>query len=227
MDVKGNDEIALLPSLQRAMLLREQIYRMLRERILNGGLSPGCRLIEEELAEQMNVSRTPVREALQRLKIEGLAVEARNRGYEVASMELEDIDGALEIRRLLECYAARRAAARITEDELGNLQRICEKEREYLRDDPSPFLDELISLNRDFHHQIGVSAKNPTLSLVLLLLSGELTYQIFALGSLENIRIFAKSHNRLVDALKRHDPNAAESEAAFHIDLARKVLLNT
>ena len=197
---------------------------MLRNRILQQEFEPGFRLVEEDLASQLGVSRTPVREALQSLAIEGLVTDSKTRGYEVASLSAQEIEGALELRRLLECYAARRAAIRITTRQLDVLRDICEQEREILSQDPFTALGDALALNQRFHSELVASAANETLSLVVGMLERQVAYKVFPLGSQENHQLFAESHRRLVERLALRDPDGAEAEAAYHIDLARKVL---
>ncbi len=213
-----------LPLLGRSKRLREQVYEVLRNQILQQELEPGFRLVEEVLASQLGVSRTPVREALQSLAIEGLVTDSSVRGYEVAPLGSREIEGALEIRRLLECYAARRAAMCITPQQLETLRDICNQENGVVGEDSFIALGDALALNRRFHSEVVASAANETLTLVVGLLQRQIAYTVFPLGSQANHRLFAASHRRLVERLAEHDADGAEAEAAYHIDLAKKVL---
>jgi DNA-binding GntR family transcriptional regulator len=213
-----------LPSLGRPKLLRDRVYDVLRDRIRDGAIPGGYRLIEEELAEQFGVSRTPVRAAIHRLQAEGWVVETDSRGYEVVSVTIEDIEDALEIRRLLERYAARRAARAITRGELEELRSICEQEKACLERDDADALAELTILNEHLHGSIADAAGSKMLSNVLDYLRTRPVYNFYALGAEENVHRFAESHCRLVQALENGDAEMAEAEVDYHINLAREIL---
>src|SRR2546421_6975169 len=100
---------------------------LIREAILDGRLPPGQRLKEEELARELGISRTPVREALLVLQTEGLVDAAPNRGAAVRSHDVDDLEDLYQLRALLEGYAARRAAANITDAALPALWASCER----------------------------------------------------------------------------------------------------
>src|SRR5947199_10401231 len=100
---------------------------LIREAILDGRLEPGRRLKEEELARELGISRTPVREALLMLQAEGLVVSTPNRGAMVRVHDAEDLDDLYQLRALLEGHATRRAATRISEQEIEALRESCER----------------------------------------------------------------------------------------------------
>src|SRR5207247_11200915 len=99
---------------------------LIREAIIEGRLAPGQRLKEEELARELGISRTPVREALLMLQAEGLVDAAPNRGAVVRSHDADDLEDLYQLRALLEGYAARRAAAHISETAVADLRASCE-----------------------------------------------------------------------------------------------------
>ena len=98
--------------------LRDVVFENLREAIVEGRLKPGQRLMEVQLAEQLGVSRTPVREAIRKLELEGLVVMLPRKGAYVANMSLKDLIDVLEIRASLEGLAASLAAERITDEDI-------------------------------------------------------------------------------------------------------------
>src|SRR3954464_7514575 len=100
---------------------------LIREAILDGELAAGERLKEDELARRLDVSRTPVREALRRLEAEGLVVVEPQRGATVRSYAPEELDDMYRLRAVLEGYAARRAAERISEADLDELRKSCDR----------------------------------------------------------------------------------------------------
>jgi len=104
--------------------LRELVSDALREAIMNGTLHAGERLMEIQLAEEMGVSRTPVREAIRKLELEGFVVMIPRKGAYVSDISLKDINDVFEIRTALDALAAGLAAERITDDELELLERL-------------------------------------------------------------------------------------------------------
>ncbi len=98
------------------------VYRQLRDSIVEGRLAPGVRLIEQSLAEQLGVSRTPVREALRHLEADGLVISERNRGAEVRRLSAVEVDDLYELRGRLESYAAELAAVRADDAQRDELQ---------------------------------------------------------------------------------------------------------
>jgi DNA-binding GntR family transcriptional regulator len=124
---------------------------LIREAILDGRLGPGRRLKEEELARELGISRTPVREALLMLQAEGLVVATPNRGAMVPIHDAEDLDDLYQLRALLEGHATRRAATRISEAEIDVLHESCER---FDSLSPDEDLRELVRENLLFHNTI-------------------------------------------------------------------------
>ena len=141
------------------------VLERLRALILTGEYSPDERLIEEQLAERLGVSRTPVRQALTMLEAEGLVEIAPNRGATVCSFSFDDVWDIYDLRAVLEGHAARRAAGRIARLELERL-RVLAGEMEGL---PGRFEDHeeeirtLVALNQEFHGTIVEASRNKRL----------------------------------------------------------------
>ena len=106
--------------------LGEVAYEALRDAIVKRQLLPGDRLMETELANEMGISRTPVREAMRRLETDGYVVIQPRKGSYVADISIKDIEDVFEIRTVLEMLAARNAAERATDDEIGELRATAE-----------------------------------------------------------------------------------------------------
>ena len=113
-------------SLQPDLPLRDVVFYTLRKSILTGELKPGERLMEIHLADKLGVSRTPVREAIRRLELEGLVTMFPRRGAEVAQITEKSMNDVLEVRRTLDALCAELACDRITEDELTSLKQACD-----------------------------------------------------------------------------------------------------
>ncbi|MCX5798490.1 MAG: GntR family transcriptional regulator, partial [Proteobacteria bacterium] len=109
MDTPNNQQ-----TIRKGRFLREQVYKSLKASMLNGVLPPNKRLIEERLAEEMGTSRTPVREAIQKLEKEGLIHKLPKGGFAVSTITDEDIEEVFGIRSVLEGYAGYLATSRAT-----------------------------------------------------------------------------------------------------------------
>lgn len=106
--------------------LRDVVFNTLRQAILTGELKPGERLMEIHLANKLGVSRTPIREAIRKLELEGLVTMIPRRGAEVAQITEKSMNDVLEIRRALDALCVELACERITEEDLGRLKQACE-----------------------------------------------------------------------------------------------------
>ncbi len=116
-----------------AVSFKERAYQHIRAKLLRGGLASGERLSEEALAAEIGISRTPVREALNRLATEGLATQLPHYGVFVRTFHRDELADLYDLRILLESHAARLAAERRTEKQLVEIQAICERQREVVR----------------------------------------------------------------------------------------------
>ena len=103
--------------------LRDVVFNTLRQAILRGELKPGERLMEIQLAQRLGVSRTPVREAIRKLELEGLVLMIPRKGAEVAEITIKDLEDVLQVRAALEELAVRDACEKITEEQLKELRR--------------------------------------------------------------------------------------------------------
>lgn len=107
--------------------LRDVVFNTLRKAILTGQLKPGERLMEVHLADKLGVSRTPIREAIRKLELEGLVIMIPRRGAEVARITEKSLRDVLEVRRALDALSVELACERITEQELEELRQACEE----------------------------------------------------------------------------------------------------
>lgn len=206
-------------------------YTTLRSGILAGRYPPGERLGEIEVAAEIGMSRTPVREALRRLDSEGLVEVLPNRGARVRTWTVDDLEQTYELRAVLEGLGARRAATRITADQLAELDRLA---GEMVRCDPSlghrpaGDFDDLAALNGRFHAVIvtasGSSRLAATLAGLVQLPLVMKTYRRYTPSALARSHAH---HRELVDALTAGDGVWAESVMRSHVLAARTVLLDS
>lgn len=144
--------------------LRDVVFNTLREAILKGDLEPGERLMEIKLANQLGVSRTPIREAIRKLELEGLVVMMPRRGAEVACITEKDLKDVLEVRTSLEELAAELACERITQEELKDLSLALEQFYKVIQGSD---IAEIAACDVRFHDIIFAATKNIRLTQIL------------------------------------------------------------
>jgi DNA-binding GntR family transcriptional regulator len=196
---------------------------LIREAIFDGRLNPGDRLKEEELAQGLGISRTPVREALLVLQAEGLVVSAPNRGAVVRSYAETEMLDLYDLRSVLEGFAARRAAGNMTDRQLSELERTCERfTRANLERDRRAVSKE----NLRFHNAITEAAETTKLpDLVRIVCEVPLVYQAFNWFTAEETEESDRSHRRVLAALRAHDPDRAELSMREHVLEGRDFVL--
>jgi len=196
---------------------------LIRAAIIDGRLEPGRRLKEEELARELGISRTPVREALLVLQTEGLLESAPNRGATVRTYEAADLDDLYQLRALLEGFAARRAAARISAADLDRLRESCERFVALRAEDD---VTDLVRENLSFHNVILEAAGSERLvQMVRKVIELPLVYRSYVWYSPEQKLISEHYHRQLTAALTAHDAERAELVMKEHILEARDFLI--
>jgi DNA-binding GntR family transcriptional regulator len=197
---------------------------VIRQAIIDGRLPPGRRLKEEELARELGISRTPVREALVVLHAEGLVDAAPNRGAAVRSHSVEDLDDLYQLRALLEGYSTRRAATRLSEEAIRELRESCERFDDLL--ETAADMSELVKENLVFHQTILDSAGSARLAaMVRQVIELPLVYRSYIWYSPEQQRISAHYHWQITRALEARDAERAELVMKEHVFEARDLLL--
>ncbi len=198
----------------------ETAYRHIRHAIITGELQPGEILRETWLAERIGVSRTPVREALSRLSNEGLVLLERYRRARVAQFSGADVAEVFRLRAKLEGHGARRAARRITDAEIAQLNEIeARMETAFSQLGWHKHLAEFDRLNNDFHTLIARAADSPRLEKILAA-SLELPASIFNTYSepVDNrTRRTHIQHREIIDALQARNPDWAEAAMSGHL----------
>jgi len=197
--------------------LRERVRDLIRDRIVRGDFAPGDRLVERVLAEEMGVSRVPVREALNLLKGEGFVQDVPRRGVIVALLSREDVDDLFEVRVALDMQCARLASERATDDEIDELGVIVHDADAALQ---CGDVARIADLNQAFHDAVPRMAHNPILAATLEPLEGRLHWVLRQNRSPE---ILLAEHRELVTALKDRDADAAADVARRHVDTSRRL----
>lgn len=189
----------------------------LREAILTGFLAPGTWVREDEVARDLGVSRTPVREAVRRLADEGLVVKTAHQGTQVAAISLEDIIDLYAVREHLEGASARFAAQHRTPDLVEGLTRANDAMRA-AQDDP----EAMAAHNRDFHRLLYDAAENPYLMRFMREIENFVrrlpttTYLVD-----ERPTTVVEEHQAIIDAIAAGDQEVAQEAAMAHMRAAR------
>jgi DNA-binding GntR family transcriptional regulator len=196
---------------------------LIRQAILDGRLEPGAALKEQELAHELGISRTPVREALLMLQAEGLIVATPNRSAVVREHDADDLKDLYQLRALLEGYAARQAAKRITGEELDRLDASCDR-FDVIADDA---VRELVKENLLFHNVILEAAGSERLrSMVQKVIELPLVYKSYIWYPPDQKRISAHHHRQITKALRARDAERAELVMQEHVFEARDLLVS-
>lgn len=207
-------DVADRSSLQLAARLREAIY--------SGRLRPGERLLQEKLAADLGVTRTPLREALRRLEGEGLITLSGNQGVQVVRMDPADVLDMYDVRELLDGLAARLAALRRTQAELDRLREtVAEMDSLISPWQPVRWLD----ANSRFHSLLYAAARNRSLdrSVPMVRLSSQTFYPSVS-QTPARARTATREHHQILDALAERDGALTERLARAHVRRVRSAL---
>lgn len=205
--------------------LRELVLEAIREAIKSGVLKPRERLMEIQLAEELGVSRTPIREALRKLELEGFIVMVPRKGAYVADISFKDIADVFEIRTALEGLAAGLAAERITDEELEDMERhLVEKADAIARQD----MDRLIEVDTNFHEAIYKASRNQRLWVIINNLREQIQrFRTTSLAYPGRMQQSLNEHRHLVEAIQARDPQLARQLAQEHIENAEQSMIES
>lgn len=203
--------------------LRDVVSEALREAITNGVLKPGERLMEIQLAEQLGVSRTPVREAIRRLELEGFVVMIPRRGTYVSDLSIKDINDVYEVRMALDVLAAGLAAERITDDELEQMERMLVEISEYIK---SGDMDKIVELDSDFHDVLYKASRNDRLAGIIANLREQFTrFRTISMSCPGRLINTLEEHRQLVEAIAQRNSELAQKVAREHLENSEQILL--
>lgn len=203
--------------------LRDVVSDVMRQAIKDGVLKPGERLMEIRLAEELGVSRTPIREAIRKLEQEGFVVMVPRRGTYVADISLKDISQVFEIRGALEELAAGLAAERITPDELERLERILVEINEYMAHDD---FDKIVDADVRFHDVLYQASRNQRLVDILHNLREQmLRFRSISMHYPGRLAATWEEHRQMVENIANHNSAMARKVAKKHMENSEKTLL--
>lgn len=204
--------------------LREIVFESIREAIINGTLKQGERLMETQLAEELGVSRTPVREAIRKLELEGLVAMLPRKGAYVAGIMPKDAADILEIRAALEGLAAKLAAERITEEEIAELAKDTAEIEQYMTQGD---VEKAIEYDTKFHSSLVGASRNSRLANMVSNLQEQVQrFRIIITSTDKDLLLKSLSdHRRIVEALSRRDRFLAQSLAKEHVEHTEERLI--
>ena len=196
--------------------LRDVVFQTLRQAILKGELSPGDRLMEIKLSQMLGVSRTPIREAIRKLELEGLVVMVPRKGAAVANITEKDTKDVLEVRRTLEMFAVEVVCDRITSEQLAQLK-IAAKEFENAKG--SMDLIRIAETDMKFHEIIYTATRNDRLMQMLSNLRENMyRYRIEYLKDPNYYDGLVREHQEILEAIETKDKQRARDCMRDHID---------
>jgi len=203
--------------------LHEQVAQRLRQMLVEGRIPPSAKLNERELTEVLQVSRTPLREAIKMLAAEGLVELLPNRGAIAVSLSETDVRNTFEVMAGLEAMSGELAAQRITEDELAEIKAMhFEMMAAYTRRDLSAYY----GLNARIHTAISAAARNPVLAATYSQVNARLQALRFRSNQDgEKWKRAVKDHEKMIEALSARDSAAMREVLLNHLQNKRDVVL--
>jgi DNA-binding GntR family transcriptional regulator len=204
-----------------AIPVREKVYEYLKSTILSGRFNPGKRLTEEHLAKEIGVSRTPVREALHKLELEGLIKPLETRGFIVSRDSKDEVEELFEIREILEGYALRIISKGISEQVIEQLNGLIEKAEDALR---RKKIEEVFKWNTKFHDMLHglVTEKRRLHRQMVNVRKYVLRYRKGTLQYPDGGKRAIEGHRKILMALRLKDPELCERIMREHIRQAKE-----
>lgn len=203
--------------------LRDVVFNTLRNAILKGELEPGERLMEIKLAEKLGVSRTPIREAIRKLELEGLVVMTPRKSAEVARITEEDLTDVLEVRRVLEELAIDLSCQNITDDIIAELEDNLVRFKAAVKKND---ITEIATMDVEFHETIYRSTGNKRLIQILNNLREQMyRYRLEYIKDKQTRDNLVIEHRGIIDALKNRDNVNGKKAILNHIEKQQTTIL--
>ena len=203
-------------------------YDFIRSAVIAGRFPPGMRLKEEQLTSLCGTSRTPVREALRRLSIEGLVVATPHQGAQVVSMGEEELAEIYALRAMIESHAAARAASRLTPEAIDRLKALADEMEAAVADEreAGDFSTRFSPANAEFHRIIMEAADSPRLATMGgLVIEPPLVFRTLARYSRSEVNRSMQHHRELIEAFETRDADWARSVMRSHIHAAAHAVI--
>lgn len=204
--------------------LRDVVFNTLRQAILTGELKPGERLMEIHLANRLGVSRTPIREAIRKLELEGLVTMIPRRGAEVAQITEKSMSDVLEVRRAMDALCAQLACERMTEEELGKLREACEQ---FERATATGDVKKIAQADVNLHDIILQATGNSRLIQLVNNLSEQMyRYRFEYIKDFSQHERLVEEHRIIYESLAHRDREQAARAAETHIDNQKRAIIH-
>ena len=205
--------------------LRDVVFNTLRQAIITGEFAPGERLMEISLANRLGVSRTPVREAIRKLELEGLVIMIPRKGAQVARITEKNLRDVIEIRTVLEEFAAVLACERIDQAGLHDLRQAHE---DFIRSVENGDILDIVDKDETFHDTIFRATNNDRLiSIINNLREQFYRYRMEYLKEPGTHKLLLKEHEAIYSALKKHDKAEAGGAIRIHIENQRRSIISS
>jgi len=203
--------------------LREMVYEELKIQILTGAIVPGTRMMEVDLAEEMGVSRTPIREAIRKLEKEGLVTIEPRRGAYASMISTQDMVEILEVRQDLEGLAAYFAASRMSPVEMEELREVADRYNAAVKEGS---MKDMIRYDTQFHRMIVDSCNNKILvNMVEQLQELVLRFQYIYYDNFRRADNMPAEHREIIEAIASGDEDRARAAADVHIDRLKQLVI--
>jgi DNA-binding GntR family transcriptional regulator len=207
----------------RKKSLRDEVYDLLRKSILHGKLEGGQRLIEEQLAFQIGISRTPVREAFHKLERDELVTRLSKGGFAVRKFTREDVEEIFGIRTALESYAAYLTTRHISPEKISSLEKKIEETEEALKGGDR---DKIIQLHTEFHDLLYKSCRSKKLiEMISNFRDYFYRYRAILLKTERGVNESMEGHRRMLEAMKKKNPALVERLVRKHLERGRELVL--
>lgn len=204
--------------------LRDIVFKTLREAIITGDLQPGERLMEIKLANELGVSRTPVREAIRKLELEGLVIMTARKGAEVAPINEKDLKEVLEIRKSLESLACELSCKNVRDSDIRKLKLINSEISTAVEKDD---IELITKKDVEFHETINHMTDNRRLVQMLHQLKEHIfRYRFEYIKEMKNKKTIVEEHTRIIESIAAKDAEKASREIEQHIEIQEKYILN-
>lgn len=203
--------------------LRDVVFNTLRQAILIGELKPGERLMEIHLADRLGVSRTPIREAIRKLELEGLVVMIPRKGAQVAKITEKNLKDVLEVRRALDMLAVRLACERMSEEDKQELGKACDEFAKVVKKNDTK---EITEADVRFHDIILKSTGNDRLIQLVNNLAEQLyRYRLEYIKDSAYHNRLVKEHEMIYNAILNKEEEKAAEAVVLHIDNQEKTII--
>lgn len=215
----------MLSNMDAFLPLRDVVFKTLRQAILIGDLKPGERLLEIQLAEKLGVSRTPIREAIRQLELEGLVTMLPRKGAQVAHITEKGMSEVLEVRLALDELSVKLACERITDEEIANLIETCAHFEKAI---DSGDIKQIAAADVKFHDTILAASKNIRLSQMVNNLAEQMyRFRFEYIKDESGWTSLISEHRMIMDAIINRDANLAVSAIHLHIKNQENSIIRT